>query len=307
MKTNLRLISVLLAGLLVASCSVLSKRQMELVENLAFKADTITSSPSVIFKALGEIRLERGLYYAASLSDPQARFKELNSLAEAAIEDKKRAEKSDIYVQILSSYVRALKSAANEERWRAVGREFRGLGSGVDSVIVQYNELFDDRVPEGLAKSTGKVLGFVAEGIDKYRQGEFLKRFVAIGDTLVGECVDSLTSILKSEELNELIENEAEGLEANYRAYVIATSQMGFSPQISHDREYVELVEKMASVKQLRNKSVSALRSLKNGHRKLALELAKEGDGEGKGEEVFEDFRTLNRLALDITKLVNEL
>lgn len=293
--------------MLVTSCSVLSKGQIELVENLAFKADTITSSPSVIFKALGEVRLERGLYYAASLSDPEVRFKELNSLAEAAIEDKKRGAKGDVYVQILNSYVRALKSAANEERWRGIGRELRGLGGGIDSLITEYNELFGEDIPEGVAKSSGKVFGYLAESVNKYRQAEFLKGFVMLGDTLVAECVDSLTSILKSEELNELIENEAAGLEANYRAYVFAVSQRGSSPQISHDREYVELVEKMASVKQLRNKSVSALRSLKNGHRKLALELAKEGDGKGKGEEVFEEFQTLNRLAIEITKLIKEL
>lgn len=288
---------VLMAGL--ESCSVLSQTQLDRIENLALNADSVVSAPSVIFSTLGEVRLERGLFYAASFSSPEARFEEIQALAESSIEEKKRAEKADVYVGILNSYFRALRSIANEERWRGVGREFRSLGRGVDSLIVESNELFGKDTPVGIAKAAGKTFGYFAENINKFRQTKYVKEFVALGDSLVAECSDSLTSILKSKSLTELIENESAGLEANYKAYTYAMIEGGYPPQVSNDKEYVLLVEKMSSVKQIRNKAVAALRSVKNGHHKLLLELGKE-DQE---KEVFEDFQSINSLLLELSKL----
>ena len=145
---------VLMAGL--ESCSVLSQTQLDRIENLALNADSVVSAPSAIFSTLGEVRLERGLFYAASFSSPEARFEEIQALAESSIEEKKRAEKADVYVGILNSYFRALRSIANEERWRGVGREFRSLGRGVDSLIIESNELFGKDTPVGIAKAAGK-------------------------------------------------------------------------------------------------------------------------------------------------------
>lgn len=300
---NLKRVSVIIAALVIvlggASCSVLSEKQLQRIENLAIKADTLTSTPSAIFTTLAEIRIERGLFYAASLTTPQVRFDEIQAVAEGAIEDKKRAEKADVYVGILNSYFRALRSISNEERWRVVGREFRSLGRGVDSLIIESNELFGKDIPTGVAKAAGKTFGYLAENINKFRQTKYVKQFVALGDSLVAECTDSLTSILKSKPLTELIENESAGLEANYRAYTYAMIEGGYPPQVSNDKEYVILVEKMSSVKQIRNKAISALRSVKNGHHKLLLEL----EEEDQDKEIFEDFQTINTLLLELSKL----
>ena len=73
----------------------------------------------------------------------------------------------------------------------------------------------------------------------------------------------------------------------------------GYHPKVSNDKEYVLLVEKMSSVKQIRNKAVAALRSVKNGHHKLLLELGKEDQD----KEVFEDFQSINSLLLELSKL----
>lgn len=297
---NLKRVNVIIAAVALifgtVSCSVLSDKQLQRVEDLAIKGDTLASTPSAIFRTLSEIRLERGLLYAASLTTPEVRFEEIQAIAEGTIEDKKKWAKGDIYIGILSSYFKALQSISNEERWESVGREFRGLGRGIDSLIIEYNELFGTDIPEGVAKTSGKAFGYIGENINKFRQTKYLKEFVAIGDTLVAECTDSLISILKSKELNELIENETQGLEANYKAYLYAMSQGGFPPQIERDREYVALIEKAASIKQIRNRAVSALRAVKNAHHRLHLEL----QIEDQNKEVYEEFKTLNSLFLDI-------
>ncbi|MBO7321288.1 MAG: hypothetical protein J6U80_05085, partial [Bacteroidales bacterium] len=156
MNLNRRIKSILTAvTLLMAfhSCGVLSDGELARIENLALKADTVASVPSVIFGTMAQVRLERGLFYAASFSTPEARFDEVNALAKAFIEDKKRSAKADTYIGILNSYFKALRSIADKERREGAGRELRGLGRAVDSLIIEHNELFDTEIPEGVSKT----------------------------------------------------------------------------------------------------------------------------------------------------------
>ncbi len=306
MNLNRTIKSILTAAALLMafhSCGVLSDGELARIENLALKADTVASVPSVIFGTMAQVRLERGLFYAASFSTPEARFDEVNALAKASIEDKKRSAKADTYIGILNSYFKALRSIADKERWEGAGRELRGLGRAVDSLIIEHNELFDTEIPEGVSKTAGKTFGYLAEHINKLRQTRYVKEFVAIGDTLVAECTDSLMAILKSKSFNELIENETAGLEANYKAYLFALSAAGYPPQIAHDREYVALTEKISTVKQIRNRAVSALRSVKNAHHKLYEDLGEED----LDQNVYDEFVSLNRLALEIGKQIKTL
>ena len=73
-----------LALLTAAGCSPLSKAQIEAVGELTFRSDTVSRSPAILFEELSELRLERGLYYAASLSSGTARYEEVTALAEAS-------------------------------------------------------------------------------------------------------------------------------------------------------------------------------------------------------------------------------
>ena len=61
------------------------------------------------------------------------------------------------------------------------------------------------------------------------------------GDTLVAVCCDELMSLLKKQEINELILNEELGLEANYKAYLNALGLSGTFPELENDRQYLAL------------------------------------------------------------------
>lgn len=71
---NILIIS-LLTAIFAAGCSPLSKAQMEAVGELTFRSDTVSRSPAVLFGEISELRLERGLFYAASLTSGEARLK----------------------------------------------------------------------------------------------------------------------------------------------------------------------------------------------------------------------------------------
>ena len=286
-----------------SSCAVLTDSQLKMVENLAWKADTVVSSPVYIFKSLSHIRLERGLYYAASLNSADARYNEINAMAEAVVSDKSTIRKAGIYIDVINSYVRAVGSLSNDERWRGVGREFRGIGSKVDSLIMFYNKLnVKDEIPVGFSKLAGKTLGVLSEKIMKGERAAFLKDFIIEGDTLISVCVDSLCGILKGDKMNSLIENECEGLQNNYKIYLSVMETRGLYPEMEADRHYIELYEEAAGIKQIRNKCVSALRSFKNAHGKLARALENEED-----IQFYPQLLEFNQMTSELCRLIRTL
>ena len=209
-----------LALLTAAGCSPLSKAQIEAVNELAFRSDTVSRSPAVLFGEMSELRLERGLFYAASLSSGEARSRELTELAEASMDEEALVRKASGYVDAFNSYVRALHSVSAEARWKGIGTELRGIGTRVDSVLYRYNRLdtgYED-IPTGYARMAGRVLAYVAEEVMQAVQGRAVRNIVVAGDTLVAASCDSLMDILRSDAMDELIRHEKESLRDNYSA-----------------------------------------------------------------------------------------
>lgn len=298
------LLSSILSLVLAVGCSPLSKTQMEAVGELTFRSDTISRSPAVLFGRMSELRLERGLYYAASLSSGQARFEEVTALAEASMDEESMVRKSEGYVDALNSYLRALRSVSAEARWKGAGTELRGIGSRVDSVIYRYNRLdtgYDD-IPTGYAKMAGRVLGYVAEEILRVSQATAVRNIIIAGDTLVAASCDSLMDILRSDAMDDLIDHEQESLKDNYSAYLRAMEAAGVQAPIECDRHYIMLLRRAEELSDIRNSCVSALRSLKKAHNKLAVDFAS-GRKDVAGE-VWEELLELNLLASQVAGLL---
>ena len=300
---NLFAVSVL-ALCAAAGCSPLSKAQIEAVSELSFRSDTISRSPVVLFGEMSELRLERGLYYAASLSSGTARYEEVTALAEASMDDEALVRKAAGYVDVFNSYVRALHGVSSEARWTGIGTEIRGIGSRVDSVLYRYNRLdtgYDD-IPTGYARMAGRVLAYVAEEVMQAVQGRAVRNIVVVGDTLVAASCDSLMDILRSDEMDELIRHERESLRDNYAAYLAALELRGEPVPFESDRLYVELLRRTDELPDIRNSCVSALRSFRNAHAKLAADFA--AGKKEVPEELWEEVLRLNVLVAQVSEML---
>lgn len=298
------LVLSLLAVAVTTGCSPLSKAQIEAVGELTFRSDTVSRSPAILFEEMSELRLERGLYYAASLSSGTARYEEVTALAEASMDDEALVRKAAGYVDVFNSYVRALHSVSSEARWTGIGTEIRGVGSRVDSVLYRYNRLdtgYED-IPVGYARMAGRVLAYVAEEVIQSVQGTAVRNIVMAGDTLVAASCDSLMDILRSDGMNGLIEHEKESLRDNYSAYLQALELRGEPVPMDSDRRYVELLRRADELSSVRNSCVSALRSFKNAHAKLAADFAA-GEKEVP-EELWDEVLRLNVLAAQVSEML---
>ena len=296
---------IFLSVSVAVSCSPLSKAQLAAVRELTFNSDTISRSPAVLFGEMADIRLHRGLYYTLSLSSGEARYAEITALAEASMDDESMVRKSERYVDVLNSYLRALQSISAESRWKGAGTQLRGIGSRVDSVIYRYNILADkeDELPDGYARMAGKVLGYVAEEVMQAVQSKAVRNVVMAGDTLVSASCDSLMSILRSDEMDALIEHERESLGDNFSVWLSAMEMSGAPVSVSDLEAYVALVRRADNLSSVRNRCVSALRSLKNAHASLAADFAA---GETDlSADLYAELVRLNRLAAQVAGMLN--
>ena len=250
----------LLAVFVTAGCSPLSKTQIEAVNELTFRSDTIIRSPAVLFEKMSALRLERGLFYAASLSSGRARYEEVTALAEMSMDDESVVRKASGYVDAFNSYVRALYSVSADARWKGLGTEIRGVGTRVDSVLYRYNRL-------------------------------------------AASC-DSLMDILRSDEMDELIRHERESLRDNYAAYLAALELRGEPVPFESDRLYVELLRRTDELSDIRNSCVSALRSMKNAHAKLAADFA--AGGKKVPAELWDELTRLRALASQVSRMLED-
>ena len=289
---------------IVTSCAVLTDSQLKMVTNLTVASDSVSVTPRIIFEELNAVRLERGLFYAASLTTAVAREKEINALAEASISDAQFVNNTEVYITVLNSYLRALRSISADVRWSAYGTEWRGIGRNVDSLILRLNQvdITDMEISVGWAKLSGQYIGYLNENYMRSRQAKIVKEFVTEGDTLVAVCVDGLIELLRRGEVEELIANEVEGLKNNYEAYLYRLESSGEMPDISNDRKYVELVKRLDAAKKTRSRCITALQSLKRAHNKLVKELEKRKNA----DYFFEELLELNTLSLSLREMINK-
>lgn len=258
----------------LSGCSSMSKAQLKRVNSLAVVSDSAVTGPGSVMRLLDEVRMERGLIYAASLQGTESRIQELNGLADAVSEQSRLADKADVCISILESYVRALRSVSSETRWKQNGTELRGIGRNMDSLAIAYNKLEWGTLYEpGIAKQIGKTSGYLAEQYGKRRQYRLVKSIVEQGDSLVELCCNSLISGLKSAEFKELIENEQKGLENNYRAYINSLQLSGVVPALEFDKLYLNNRIRIETARNMRSQCITMLQSFRRAHAALLKEL----------------------------------
>ena len=282
----------------MSSCASMSKAQLKRVGALAVVSDSAVAGPGSVFRLLDEVRVSRGLMYAASLFGADARVAELNGVALGSAELARLSEKADVCVGILESYIRALRSLSNEARWKQNGVELRGIGRGLDSLALALGAFGLDEVYEpGLAKQLGKTSGYLAEQYGKRRQLKLVREIVAEGDSIVGTCCSLLIAALKSPEMLELIENERVGLEQDYKAYLNSCSLNGVTPWVEFDRVYVEDRLKIEASRDVRRQCITRLQAFRRAHAALLRELQ---DGHRTYDEFSDALFELNRQIVEI-------
>jgi hypothetical protein len=293
---------LLLLNSITFSCSVMSREQLDTVEKFGNSCDSFKRYPSLFFREIACLRMERGLFYAATLEEPQNRMDELAEIGRAYDSDMKLAAKTDKSLEILRSYSRALRVLVAKGRWESRGREFRSLGRALDSLVLEANrlQLFKEQLPEGFAKSAGVVVAYGAEKMLQNRQHKLARSFVCQADTLVGALAAQLVELLRMPQVSAMIEHEKQSLETNYGSYLRNSGVDGSRPvSLESDRRFLELHNRANKLATTRGYVISATNRLAKSHNNIAMALEK-----GKG--VQEVYDSLLEFAESVSKLEKE-
>ena len=290
---------VFLALLMLGGCASLSKGQIKAIDSFTASCDSFSKHPTLLFEEMASIRAERSLWYSSSLSDPELRVEELNSVYDAYVKDMSLAKKAGVSVEILLTYKRALKVLAGKARWEDAGREFRSLGRTLDSLVRKFNDLeLVDALPLGIGKSAGRIVGYTAEVLNKRAQAKSVRGFVIHGDTLVKAITEVLYGVLASPSVNLLLENEKRGVEQNYISYLRASKPDPFNTfnikltpvgeAFQSDKRYFELKRRAEGLTSRKAGIITSVKHLARAHTKLTTELQKGKEVVDFWEEILE-------------------
>jgi hypothetical protein len=300
-------IAALAVLMLLGSCATLSREQIGAVEKFGNNCDSFKRYPSLLFEEIAEIRMERGLLYAATLQDPENRVEELEAIHDTYRQDLTLATKTDKSLEILRTYSKALRVLIGKGRWQSRGREFRSLGRALDSLVQQANklQLFREELPEGVGKSAGVIAAYGAEHLMRNKQLRLTRKFIAESDTLVAVLSSQLVEVLRMPHVSAVIENEKTGVRTNYtnflRATSLATAGSAASPAVTteQDREFLELYERARRLTYSRGYIISATNRLAKAHKAIVLSMEK-------GKSAEELYDSLLAFADAISKIEKE-
>ena len=267
-----KLIFILTVSMTICSCASLTKTQIESVNQFAHHSQNFSAFPGRIMTELAEIRTIRGVWYANSLAVPKFHIDVLDSVYFNKTHAYNVSEKSDITFRVIDKYAQSLALLSCDRYEKEFVKQTEGFGVGLDTLIKRYNRI-DNTValPEGVGAVAGKLVIMGGRQYIMSRQAREIKKFVPQADTLVAVMTSNLLQFLKSENIDELIRAEEFGLNQNYLSYI--RQSQGTSTQA--DFQYLELKSRLDAVKQLRSKTITATKSMRNAHSELLKSIQK--------------------------------
>ncbi len=262
----------LCSPLIFQSCASLTKTQIESVNQFAKTTTEFSAYPSKIMVELAEIRANRGIYYANTLSDPKLHIQELDDVHEQRQYDLELSAKMDVTFKIIDKYAQSLQLLSSDKFEKDLEEQAKNFGVGIDSLIALHNSIDGiTKAPTGIGGAIGGIIVLGGKQHIRIKQAKEIKNFVSIADSLVSAMADNLLEFLESKNINELIENEEKELRRNYLSFLQQTPRAS----IDNERDYLELKNSIVGVKELQEQTIRATKNLRKAHKKLLQEIEK--------------------------------
>jgi hypothetical protein len=259
-------IYIIAASLMFVSCASLTKTQIKTVNHFANTTNDFSAFPGKIMTELSEIRMKRGVYFANSLSDPKLHIDILDSVHYNRNHAYKVSEKVDITFKIIDKYARSLALLSSDSYENELKGNAADFGTGIDSLITLYNTIDETKkLPVGIGAMVSKLVIMGGQQYIRSKQAREIKSFVTRADTLISVMTANLLVFLTSENINDLIIAEENGINENYLSYIRHISKTS----LEDDHSYLELKNSIDGVKKLREETISATKSLRASHKKL--------------------------------------
>lgn len=295
---------ILLSALILSACASLTKTQVESVNGFAKTARNFSDYPSTFMRLLFEVREKRGVFYAVSKSSSNENLNEVDAVLAEKKNDFAFTEQVDLSFKIIDQYAQALMLLSSDEHEKALAKESEKLGINLDKFVETYNKKYTaKKIPEGIGAAAGQLVLFAGKQYSRIRQAQYIKEFVAKGDSLIGVITGNLVQFMERTKIDALIQNEETGIREGYKFYLARLISLNCVPSINDQSEYMRLKENMENVKTLRGQTIKATKDLRKAHAKLYEEIKKKK----KLKETIEELSTLYEEVREIKSKIEEI
>lgn len=258
---------ILLFLLVLGSCSTLNRTQVNAVNQFGHTTQEFTAYLGKITDELADIRMQRGLYYASTLQNPQLHIAELDSIFSQKEYDYKVSKKVDITFKIIDKYAQSLILLTGDDPLNNIQESAGNFGVGLDSLVTLYNK-YDDKkqLPSGIGNALNQLIISGSSQYIKHRQAKEIKKFIPQADTLVAVMTTNFLEYLESSTIEELIAHEERMIRRDYLTFLQHTEQNTFNSQ----KGYLDLKSSIKNIKILQTQTIEATINLRKTHRKLS-------------------------------------
>lgn len=258
--------------LLLTGCATLSKTQIESVNRFATVSQNFSAFPSKIMEGLADVRAERSVFFAGSVTDPKHHMKVLDSINVNRMYAENVGAKANITFRIIDKYAASLTLLSCDRYSQTLEKQSAAFGVNIDTLIGKYNSIDPSRkLPVGIGNAAGKLLLMGGRQYIRNRQAREIKKFVREADTLISVMTSNLIEFLESGNINELIDAEESGLHLNYLSFYRLSGKSSYLT----DRDYLALKKRLEDIRVLRTNTVTATKELRKAHSELLVSVQK--------------------------------
>lgn len=296
---KIKQIVILIIALSLSSCASLTKTQIDSVNQFAQSSKNFSDYPSKIIYELAVIRVKRGIYFANSLDNPKIHIGELDSLYNNQKSDFELSKKIDVTFKIIDKYAQSLLLLSSDKHVVDLEFQAKNFGGDLDSLITIYNSLDENsHLPVGLGGAVNQLIVFGGKQYIRSKQATKIKKFLPEADRLIEVMTTNLLAYLQSTTIQELIENEEEGINSNYLSFLRQRK-----PTIENERDYLVLKNNLDAIKNLQKQTISATNNLRLAHKKLVIEIQRKK----KLKEVIKELQVLSGEIKELKKTMNAI
>jgi uncharacterized protein YlaN (UPF0358 family) len=305
-KVSKLLYVFLVTGFLLATiqgCAVLTKDQVQAVNNFAKAGKQYTDLPSTVIETHAEIMYLDNVYETAATD--LASVDSVPDQLDKAIKTKKaflaEAKQTDKTLKVIDVYISLLTKLTSDVFSEKLAKEATELSKELDSAIEAYNETVDS--DQAKLSGWGK---YVAAGIRgaggifiKIQQTKSLKNAVDHAEPQITKMSKLITKFMAT--YSKLLGPAAvEGLTSTYMTLITTDISKNTVESLEN---FALAREKAKSIKILSEKSSKAIKSFQKAHSKLYESIQKKRSIKGSISEI----KSLSDEIKDAKKLIKDL
>jgi hypothetical protein len=276
---------ILLAFLLLSSCSVLTDSQLTNINAFATTAKSYSTYPGEVFKRRAELHLNNELLQASQFTDAAIIGRTVNNARahyKSAIE---LSDKFDLSIKLLQQYAALLAKLSSDNYVVDLTSNTKDLNENLSNLVATYNSKAEKKLPVAVGQKVSDAILLVGKRLTRSKQARALKSFIPTGNALIKTTTDNLIEVLDTDtfvgsdgmrypSLKALIAKDSSDFATNYKNIVLANTQVnGNKVSYASLLTLNSTISAYESTEALRQKTVVAATKLAKAHDVLTKEI----------------------------------